>query len=76
MEALPDITGVQIEVYTPVPAMPPEVIEQRVTVPLERAMMGVPGMTAMRSLTKFGLSQLMLEFKDGTDDLRARALVS
>lgn len=76
MEAVPDITGVQVEVNTPVPAIPPEVIEQRVTIPLERAMMGVPGMTGMRSLTKFGLSQLTLEFKDGTDDLRARALVS
>lgn len=76
MEAVPDITGVQVEVNTPVPAMPPGVIEQRVTIPLERAMMGVPGMTEMRSLTKFGLSQLTLEFKDGTDDLRARALVS
>ena len=76
MEAVPDITGVQVEVNTPLPAMAPEMIEQRVTVPLERVMMGVPGMTKMRSLTKFGLSQLTLEFKDGTDDIRARALVS
>ena len=76
MEAVHDITGVQVEVNTPVPAMPPDVIEQRITIPLERAMMGVPGMTQMRSLTKFGLSQLTLEFKDGTDDLRARALVA
>ena len=76
MEAVPDITGVQVEVNTPAPALPPEVIEQRVTIPLERAMMGVPGMTKMRSLTKFGLSQLTLEFKDGTDDVRARTLVS
>ena len=76
MEAVPDITGVQVEVNTPVPALPPEVIEQRVTIPLERAMMGVPGMTKMRSLTKFGLSQLTLEFSDGTDDVRARTLVS
>ena len=76
MEAVPDITGVQVEVNTPAPALPPEVIEQRVTIPLERAIMGVPGMTNMRSLTKFGLSQLTLEFKDGTDDVRARTLVS
>ena len=76
MEAVPDITGVQVEVNTPVPAMPPDVIEQRITIPLERGMMGMPDMTKMRSLTKFGLSQLTLEFKDGTDDLRARALVS
>ena len=76
MEAVPDITGVQVQVNTPVPAESPAFIEQRVTIPLERAMMGVPGMTTMRSLTKFGLSQLTLEFKDGTDDVRARTLVT
>ncbi len=76
MEAVPDITGVQVEVNTPVPAMTPDVIEQLVTIPMERAMMGIPGMTKMRSLTKFGLSQLTIEFADGTDDVRARTLVA
>ncbi len=76
MEAVPDITGVQVEVNTPVPALTPEVIEQLVTIPMERAMMGIPGMTKMRSLTKFGLSQLTLEFADGTDDVRGRTLVA
>ncbi|UAJ12321.1 efflux RND transporter permease subunit [Glacieibacterium megasporae] len=76
IEAVPDITGVQVQVNTPVAAIAPEAVEQRVTIPLERAMMGVPGLTEMRSITKFGLSQLTLEFEDGTDDVRARTLVS
>jgi len=76
MEAVPDITGVQVQINTPVSAIAPQAIEQRVTIPMEREMMGVPGMTTMRSTTKFGLSQLTLTFKDGTDDVRARTLVS
>ncbi len=76
IEAVPDITGVQVQVNTPVAAIAPEAVEQRITIPLERQMMGVPGLKEMRSITKFGLSQLTLEFDEGTDDVRARTMVA
>jgi len=75
LDAVPDITGIQVQVNTPVAALAPEEVEQRVTVPMERLMAGVPGMTEMRSITKSGLSQLTMTFEDGTDYLRARQLV-
>ena len=75
LDAVPDITGIQVQVNTPVAALAPEEVEQRVTVPMERLMAGVPGMTGMRSITKSGLSQLTMTFADGTDYLRARQLV-
>ncbi|QXQ05322.1 CusA/CzcA family heavy metal efflux RND transporter [Sphingosinicellaceae bacterium] len=75
LDAVPDITGIQVQVNTPVAALAPEEVEQRVTVPMERLMAGVPGMTDMRSITKAGLSQLTMTFEDGTDYLRARQLV-
>jgi len=48
LDAVPDITGIQVQVNTPVAALAPEEVEQRVTVPMERLMAGVPGMTEMR----------------------------
>jgi len=75
IDAVPDITGVQVQVNTPVAALATEEVEQRVTVPMERLMAGVPGMTKMRSITKAGLSQITMTFADGTDYLRARQLV-
>ncbi len=76
IDAVPDITNIQVQVNTEVPALVPEEIEQLVTFPLEIELAGVPGMVEMRSLSKFGLSQVTLVFKDGTDIYRARQLVS
>ncbi len=76
MDAVPDITGVQVQVNTEVPALAPEEVEKLVTFPLETALAGTPGATELRSLSKFGLSQLTLQFTDGTDIYRARQLVS
>ncbi len=75
LDAVPDITGIQVQVNTPVAALATQEVEQRVTIPMERVMAGVPGMTKMRSITKSGLSQLTMTFADGTDYLRARQLV-
>jgi len=75
LDAVPDITGIQVQVNTPVAALATEEVEQRVTVPMERLMAGLPGMSQMRSITKAGLSQLTMTFEDGTDYLRARQLV-
>ena len=75
IDAIPDITGVQVQINTMVPALAPEEIERLATLPIERAMAGQPGLEETRALTKTGLSQVTLLFKDGTDQLRARQLV-
>ncbi len=67
MDAVPDLTGVQVQVNTEVPAMAPEESEKAVTRVIELEMQGLPGVTGMRSLTKFGLSQVTLNFEDGAD---------
>lgn len=76
IDAVPDITNVQVQVNTSVPALAPEEIEKLVTFPIENEMAGIPGLTELRSISKFGLSQITLVFKDGTDIYRSRQLVS
>src|SRR5207253_9962795 len=76
IDAVPDITGVQVQINTEVSALAAEESEKLVTRPIEVEMAGLPGMDEMRSLTKFGLSQVTLIFKDGTDIYRARQLVA
>jgi heavy metal efflux system protein len=76
IDAVPDITGVQVQVNTEVPALAAEESEKLVTQPLERELAGLPGVEEMRSITKFGLSQVTLQFNDATDIYRARQLVA
>ena len=76
IDAVPDITGVQVQINTEVPALAGEESEKLVTQPIELTLAGLPGVNEMRSLTKFGLSQVTLQFKDGTDIYRARQLVA
>ena len=76
IDAVPDITNVQVQVNTAVPALAPEEIEKLVTFPIENEMAGIPGLTELRSLSKFGLSQVTLVFEEGTDIFRSRQLVS
>jgi cobalt-zinc-cadmium resistance protein CzcA len=76
LDAIPDITGPQVQINTSVPALAAAESEQLVTFPTEQALMGLPGLQEMRSLTKFGLSQMTLIFSDGTDIFRARQLAS
>lgn len=76
IDAVPDITGVQVVVNTEVPALAGEESERLVTRPIEIVLAGLPGVHEMRSLTKFGLSQVTLQFVDGTDIYRARQLVA
>src|SRR6266542_2226230 len=76
IDAVPDITGVQVQINTEVSALAAEESEKLVTQIIEREMAGLPGMEEMRSLTKFGLSQVTLNFADGTDIYRARQLVA
>src|SRR6478735_7602597 len=67
IDAVPDITNVQVQINTEVPALAPEEIEKLVTFPIETELSGVPGKTEVRSLSKFGLSQITVIFKDKTD---------
>jgi cobalt-zinc-cadmium resistance protein CzcA len=73
---VPDITSPQVLVNTAVPALAPEEIERLVTFPIESRMAGLPGMTELRSLSKFGLSQVRMTFEDNVDLYRTRQLVS
>ncbi|MBX7149895.1 CusA/CzcA family heavy metal efflux RND transporter [bacterium] len=76
IDALPDITNTQVAVNTLVEGLAPEETERYITVPVETAMSGIAGVTHVRSLTKFGLSQVVINFEDGVDIYKARQQVS
>jgi heavy metal efflux system protein len=76
VDAVPDITNVQVVINTKTKGLDPEKIELTVTQPIEFEMMGLPELHDMRSISKFGLSQVSLIFNDGTDIYWARQLVS
>ena len=76
IDAVPDITSVQVQVNTEVSALAAEESERLITRPIEIELAGLPGVEEMRSLTKFGLSQVTLQCADGTDIYRARQLVT
>ena len=76
IDAVPDITNVQVQVNTVAPGYSPLEVEQRITFPLETAMGGLPKLDYTRSLSRYGLSQVTVSFKDGTDIYFARQLVN
>src|SRR5260221_8035112 len=76
VEAFPDPTDTQVQVITSFAGQPTEEVERRVSIPLERALNGTPGLLRLRSISIFGLSFLTLTFGDGTEPLRARQQVS
>ena len=76
IDAVPDITNVQVQVNTSVSGLIPEEIEKLITYPIESAMGGIPDIEEVRSTTRFGLSQVTLVFKEGTDIYLARQLAS
>ncbi|MGZ4975714.1 MAG: efflux RND transporter permease subunit [Methylobacter sp.] len=75
VDAFPDVTNVQVQIATESSGRSPEEVERFITVPLEIAMTGLPGLTEMRSLNKNGLSLITLVFTDNTDVYFARQLV-
>ena len=75
VDAFPDVTNVQVQIATESSGRSPEEVERFITVPLEIAMTGLPGLTEMRSLNKNGLSLITLVFTDDTDVYFARQLV-
>jgi len=76
IDAVPDITNVQVQVNTEAPGYTPLEAEQRITVPLETAMSGLAGLDYTRSLSRYGLSQVTIVFEDGTDIYFARQQVA
>ena len=76
IDAVPDITNPQVQINTAVPALAPEEVEKLVSFPIESEMAGLPDMVELRSLSKFGLSQVTMTFKDGVDIYRVRQLVT
>lgn len=75
IDAYPDIADVTVQVVTQVPGLAAEEIEQQITIPLERELNGMPGVVTMRSKNLFGISSILLVFKDGVDDYWARQRV-
>ena len=76
IDAVPDVTNVQVQVLTKSPALAPLEVERLVTFPVEAAMAGLPNLEEIRSVSKFGLSAVTVVFTEGTDIYRARQLVS
>ncbi|KCZ96729.1 AcrB/AcrD/AcrF family protein [Hyphomonas polymorpha PS728] len=76
IDAVPDITNVQVQINTEAPGFSPLETEQRITFPVETAISGLPGLDYTRSVSRYGLSQVTVVFDDGTDIYRARQLVS
>ncbi len=75
IDAYPDIADVTVQVVTQVPGLAAEEVEQQISIPLERALNGLPSLDMMRSKNSFGLSIIVLVFHDGTEDYWARQRV-
>ncbi|WP_323844178.1 CusA/CzcA family heavy metal efflux RND transporter [Microbulbifer magnicolonia] len=76
IDAVPDITNVQVQINTEAPGYSPLETEQRITFPVETALAGLPGLEYTRSLSRYGLSQVTVVFEEGTDLYFARNLIN
>ena len=76
IDAFPDTTPVMVQINTTAPSLTPEEVEVQITFPVEQAIAGLPGLEKLRSISKFGLSQVVVIFEDGTDIYFARQLVN
>lgn len=76
VDAFPDTTPAQVQVNTVAPALSPLEVERQITARVEQAISGLPGLVEVRSLSRFGLSQVTVLFEDGTDIYLARQVVS
>src|SRR5262245_44150911 len=74
IDAVPDVTNVQVQINTNAPALSPLEVERQITLPVETAMAGLPDVEEVRSLSKFGLSQVTVVFKDHVNIYFARQL--
>jgi len=76
VDAFPDTTPVQVQINSVAPALGPEEVERQITFPIEQAISGLPGLQQLRSISKFGLSQVVVVFDDGTSIYFARQLIN
>lgn len=75
IDAVPDVTNVQVQIVTSAPALGPVEVEQYLTYPVETAMSGLPAVTELRSISRYGISSVTVVFEDGTPLFFARQLV-
>ncbi len=75
MDAVPDVTNIQVQILANSPGLPPEEVERFITFPVETSMSGLPAIEEVRSVSKFGLSVVTVVFEEGTDIYWARQLV-
>ena len=75
VDAVPDVTNVQVQIVTSAPALGPVEVEQYLTYPVEAAMSGLPDITELRSISRYGISSVTVVFEDGTPLFFARQLV-
>jgi len=76
VDAFPDTTPVMVQVNTTAPSLAPEEVERQITFPIEQVISGLPALEKLRSISKFGLSQVVITFEDGTDIYFARQLIN
>jgi cobalt-zinc-cadmium resistance protein CzcA len=76
IDAFPDTTPVQVQINTMAPGLAPEEVERQITFPVEQAINGLPRLQQLRSISKFGLSQVVVVFTDGTDIYFARQMIN
>ena len=76
IDAFPDTTPVQVQINTVAPALTPEEVETQITAPIEQVLSGMPRLERLRSVSKFGLSQVAVTFEDGVDIYFARQLIN
>ncbi|HNV55605.1 MAG TPA: efflux RND transporter permease subunit, partial [Pseudomonadales bacterium] len=76
IDAFPDVSSTQVKVIMKAPGMTPQEVEQRIAVPIEVEMLGIPHSKILRSVTKYGLVDVTIDFEDGTDIYWARQQVN
>ncbi|MDP3609287.1 MAG: CusA/CzcA family heavy metal efflux RND transporter [Methylophilus sp.] len=76
IDAFPDVSSTQVKVIVKAPGMTPEEVESRITAPIEVEMLGIPNQTGLRAVAKYALTDITVDFKDGTDIYWARQQVA
>ncbi|MBN9426759.1 MAG: efflux RND transporter permease subunit, partial [Burkholderiales bacterium] len=76
IDAFPDVSSTQVKIIMKAPGMTPEEIETRIAVPIEVEMLGIPNQRILRSMSKYGIVDITVDFQDGTDIYWARQQVA
>ena len=76
IDAFPDVSSTQVKIIVKAPGMPPEEVEARITAPIEVEVLGIPNQTGLRSVAKYALTDITVDFADGTDIYWARQQVA